>query len=122
MAEIVNRIQTRYPQKLMNDTKWREVWTLIAASEQRLRMKYADSDVWNSDNADRLHGPFPADYVLKHGIRDPGIGGPFTYVEIYSLEIPKSNPGFDAFLNGLKSLGVLPITEHATYIEILGYR
>ena len=122
MAEIVSRIQTRYPQKLMNDTKWREVWTLIAASNQRLRMKYADSDVWNSDNADRLHGPFPADYVLERGIRDPGIGGPFTYAEIYSLEIPKSNPGFDMFCKALGDLGVLPITEHDTYIEILGYR
>jgi len=122
MAEIKHRISSRYPRRLMSDTKWREVWTLITAFRQRIRMTYADSDEWNAANSTRLHGPFPDDYVLNYGIRDPGIGGPFRYFEILAIEIPKLNNDFEEFFIHLDSIGLLPVVNHESHIEIIGYR
>ena len=122
MAEIKNAIQSRYSQRLLNDTKWREIWTLLTKFGQHFRMQYANSDVWNADNKERLHYPLPSHDVLDNGIRDPGVGGPFRYFEIYSIEIPKTNQEFGIFYTHLTDLGTLPLIDHHAYIEILGYR
>lgn len=122
MAGIRNGIQSRYSQRLLNDTKWREIWALLTKFGQHFRMQYANSDVWNADNKDRLQPPLPPNYVLDNGIRDPGVGGPFRFFQIYSIEIPKANTEFNEFFDHLTSIGTLPITDCESYIEILGYR
>lgn len=118
-ANVDKKLRGRYAVRLMNDTKWREVWSLIARHSLRVAMSYADSGDWNSAS---LWGPFSADYVQERGIRDPGIGGPFLYKQILSIRIPKLNQDTSEFMADVVELGELPITESVAQIEIVGYK
>lgn len=118
-SNLDKKLRGRYSVRLMNDTKWREIWSLIARHSLRVAMSYADSLEWHSDS---LWGPFSDDYVQERGIRDPGIGGPFLYKQILSLRIPKLNQDASAFIADVVELGYLPMTETADQIEIVAYR
>jgi len=118
-SSLDEKLRRRYSVRLMNDTKWREIWSLIARHALRVEMSYADRQEWNSDS---LWGPFSDDYVQERGIRDPGIGGPFLYKQILSIRIPKLNQDTSAFVADAGELGELPLVETAEQIEVVGYR
>ena len=118
-ANLDKKLRSQFSVRLMNNTKWREVWSLIARHSLRVAMSYADSGDWNSDS---LWRPFSADYVQERGIRDPGIGGPFLYKQILSIRIPKLNQDTSAFIVDVAKLGELPMTETADQIEIVAYQ
>lgn len=118
-SNIDKKLRSRFSVRLVNDTKWREVWSLIAQHSLRVAMSYADNRDWNSDS---LWGPFSADYVQERGIRDPGIGGPFLYRQILAIRIPKLNQDTSAFMADVIELGDLPMTETVDQIEIVAYK
>ena len=118
-SKIDKKLRNRFSARLMNDTKWREIWLLIARHSLKVAMSYADTEHWNSAS---LWGPFATDYVQQRGIRDPGIGGPFLYKQILSIRIPKLNQDTSAFMADILQLGKLPLVETADQIEIVGYR
>jgi hypothetical protein len=71
----------------MNNTKWREVFQLLANLEIKFAFRL------------QSNGPFAKDYHLytarpkdigTTGITDPGFGGPFSYKDIAELLIPKT--------------------------------
>lgn len=101
----------------MNNTKWREVWTIIAARSLRVQIRFAHDERWNSANAEALFGPFCADIVAQDHIRDPGIGGPFYYREIQTLRILDSSP---ETIRQLRALGQLPTALGNGFIDIAG--
>ncbi len=118
-SNIDKKLRSRFSVRLMNNTKWREVWSLIARYSLRVKMSYADSQQWNSDS---IWGPFSDDYVQERGIRDPGIGGPFLYKQILSIRILKLNQDTSAFIADAGELGELPMTETVEQIEIVAYQ
>ena len=106
----------------MNDTKWREVWTVLCELRLRVHFAYAGDEGWNAANAARLWGPFPMSYVQNDGIRDPGIGGPFRYKQILWIRVPRiAGNDVDAFVARVKSLGQLPLRVERDYVEVRGY-
>ena len=118
-TQLDKKLRNKYTASFMNDTKWRELWTLIAEHSLRLSMAYADDPDWN---AATLWGPFSSNLVGERGIKDPGIGGPFLYKQILSICIPKSNEQFNLFISDVSRLGQLPITESEDSFEIVAYR
>ena len=118
-AKIDKKLRNRFSARLMNDTKWREIWSLIARHALQVAMSYADEPDWNSES---LWGPFSADYVQQRGIRDPGVGGPFLYKQILSVRIPKRDQDTSGFMADAMQLGELPIIDAVDQIEIVGYR
>jgi len=119
-TRIDKKLRRLYSVQLMNNTKWREVWSLIAKLSLRLSMKYADDPNWQSN---ALWGPFRLDDVQENGIRDPGVGGPFLFKQILSIRIPKTfQNDTEAFAAAIGKLGDLPVSETDEYIEILAYR
>lgn len=118
-SNIDRKIRSRFSVRLMNDTKWRELWSLIVQHSLKVTMSYADSQEWNSES---LWGPFPADCVQQHGIGDPGIGGPFLYKQILSIRIPKLNQDTSPFMADAMQLEELPLIDTAEQIEVVAYR
>ena len=118
-SKLDEKLLRKFSVRLMNDTKWREVWSLIVQHSLRVSMSYATDQEWYSEF---LWGPFTEDYVWEKGIRDPGIGGPFLYKEILSIRIPKKNQNTPAFLEDAVSIGQLPINETEEEIEIIAYK
>lgn len=112
----------KLPASLMNNTKWREVWTVLAELRLRIHFAYADQTSWNDDNSGKLQGPFPVDYVQERGIGDPGIGGPFFYKQILWIRVPRIyGNDVGAFCQRVEALGRLPISVGDDFVEIRGY-
>lgn len=106
----------------MNNTKWREVWTVLCELRLRIHFAYADAEDWNRANSRRLWGPFPISYVRTDGIRDPGIGGPFRYNQILWIRVPRiAGNDTDAFIARLESLGQLSLAVDPEHVEVRGY-
>jgi len=102
----------------LNNTKWREVWTIVAAEKLRVQISFVSDDHWNSANAASVFGPFSLHLVEQDHIRDPGIGGPFFYREIRSLRILGTS---DEIILRLRSLGQLPLSVGSNFVELEGY-
>jgi hypothetical protein len=116
------RIRDHFSASLMNDTKWREVWELLASLKLRIHFAYARGHSWNLSNSKTLQGPFPAAWVEERGVRDPGIGGPFRYEEILWIRVPRiAGNDVDAFCARLDALGRLPLRVEPDFVEVRGY-
>lgn len=119
-----------YSIAFMNNTKWREVLTLIG----RMRMKFEIAYVWEERFQPAL--PPTEDQLKETYIADPGVaGGPTEYRDIYSIRIPKAvlsqNPKTgeklqnteigDLFLSEAAQLGTLPLEIKENFIYLYGY-
>jgi hypothetical protein len=121
-GKSATRVRDRFSICLMNDTKWREVWELVASLRLRIHFAYAIDHAWNRSNSEKLHGPFPHTWVEERGIRDPGIGGPFRYEEILWIRVPRiPRNDTETFCRRLDTLGQLPIRVEPDFVEIRGY-
>lgn len=119
-----------YSAALMNNTKWREVLSLIG----RLGIKFEVAYVGRESFQAALP---PSESLLKNTyIADPGVaGGPAEYAEIYSIRILKtslkqspktgeripSTEASDLFLAAAARLGALPLEEKDGFIYVHGY-
>ncbi len=119
-----------YSAALMNDTKWREVLSLLS----RLDISFEVAYVWD----ERFRTPFT---VMEMSLRDshvadPGLGGgPTEYRDIFSIRIPRTLPlrnprtgevqqtieNSDRFLAEAAKLGRLPLREEGGFIYLDGY-
>lgn len=119
-----------YSSALMNNTKWRELLSLVGRMGERFEVAY----VWE----ERFQPAFPPaeDQLKETHIADPGIaGGPAEYIDIYSIRIPKTiwaqNPKTgeklpsteksDRFLTEAAKLGLLPLEIKHDFIYVYGY-
>jgi hypothetical protein len=125
---------------LMNNTKWREVFTILAeqglwcatAWIDEVRQEPEDPS-WPNWNREQHH-PVCLDWIRKDHIADPGIGGPFEYDELLWIRVGqyrqypnhKKLPAFfqdlDRFAAALECLGKIPADRTAEYIQIIGYQ
>jgi hypothetical protein len=114
----------------MNNTKWREVFTVILRYNLHFSIKFKnDNKNFNS------RGNQIKNLINLTGIDDPGIGGPFKYVAIDELFIPYKFQVIDMnrefnqrsqlidnlsikSLAEITSLGKLPILQTETGIAI----
>lgn len=132
--KIDRLISRKYKAKLMNNTKWREVFTCIARLDIRFHIAWID-DANAQTNA--LHR-VSLHEIGERGLHDSGIGGPFHYKEIHCVRIPKVfrvpktmrgevydyddiEQDVDVLLAAIRRLGQLPLTETGDYVEIHGY-
>lgn len=119
-----------YSSAFMNNTKWREVLTLIG----RMGVTFEIAYIWE----ERFQLAFPPteDQLKETYIADPGVaGGPAEYRDIYSIRIPKTvlsqNPKTgekpqnteigDLFLSEAAQLGVLPLEIKENFIYLYAY-
>jgi hypothetical protein len=113
---------------LMNDTKWREVFSCACRHSLWFQISWLHDSSWPSDS---LQHPVAENWLDTNGIRDPGIGGPCFYRDILWIRFPRvrrdlrfgpARQPVQQFVDDLASLGVLPITETDEYVEIRGYQ
>ncbi|MEE9098963.1 MULTISPECIES: hypothetical protein [Pseudomonas] len=119
-----------YSAAFMNNTKWRELLSLIRRIGIQFEVAYVGEERFQTAYA-------PPESLLKNTyIADPGLaGGPTEYSDIYSIRIPKisliQNPKTgerlpstgvsDQFLAEASLLGVLPLEEKDGFIYVHGY-
>ena len=129
-AREIDRAIAAFRVHHMNNTKWREVFALLASGApeiRRVRFKFVDSE-----------------YVIDSNGRMPpvndswcdGFPGPFQYREVEWMEVPREysvrlgnggtplqtrNQEIERFLESLKSLGKLPIKESSAGFRIVAY-
>ena len=124
---------SRYSVTLMNNTKWREVFSVLY---QKVGLPFEVAYV--REEEEFRHASAPHISMLEDDyIKDPGLGGgPTYYKEIFSIRIPRKenyrNPKTGAasiseetskdLLKALHELGQLPIELTDEYIIIYGYR
>jgi hypothetical protein len=119
-----------YSSALMNNTKWREVLSLVGRMGESFEVTY----VWEKRFQSAL--PPAEDQLSETHIADPGIaGGPAEYSYIYSIRIPKkiwtqnpktgekiqSTEKSDRFLMEAAKLGLLPLEIKGDFIYVYGY-
>ena len=125
----IGRELAKYSVHHMNDTKWREVLSLLNSPEcevKRVRLKFIDSE-HVIDSSGR--------FFLMDRVCD-GFPGPFEYREIEWLEVPeryfeqigyKGTPPTERkqdpwpFQKAVDSLGQLPIRDSDNGFRIIGY-
>ncbi len=120
----------QFSAKLMNDTKWREVLTLVGQLSIGFEVAYIGGKGFQFGAISSL------ELLGAHGIADPGIaGGPATYQDIFAIRLfryaKKLNPITGSvspdeslsqeFLSLAKTLGQLPIEVHSDFIYVNGY-
>lgn len=136
-SDVRARILRRYEAALMNNTKWRMVWTALTELRAPFKLAMADADDWNADHADRVHRALPPSLVEDWGIADPGVGGPFLYVQILSVSVPEPEPrspeadtlgmpfqsvhDHELLRTRLLNIGELPLREEPQELQIWGY-
>ena len=126
----IDRAISRFRVRHMNDTKWREVLTVLKSPEcpiRYIRLKFVDSD-----NVILSGGQFT---IVNDSWCD-GFPGPFSFREIEWMDIPKSysvergskgtppsehEQDVSAFRAALDKLGQLPIREQRDGIRIVAY-
>ena len=113
----------------MNNTKWREVFSLAVELECRLLV----SDIRSPSHF--VRGNIDESMIAEDHIRDPGFGGPVTYVQIFALRVERyeatrdpssgrtglSSARADEFLNRLDDLGMIERVLGEDFIEVRGY-
>lgn len=119
-----------YSTELMNNTKWREILSLVGRMGETFEVAY----VW--EERFQLALPPMEEQLKEKYIADPGIaGGPAEYSEIYSIRIPRKiwtqNPRTgeklqsieksDRFLAEAAKLGLLPLEIKDDFIYVYGY-
>jgi hypothetical protein len=127
-------ISRRFKAKLMNNTKWREVFTCLAKSELRFQVAWINAPDFPHDVLHSIN----LSWVGERGLLDPGIGGPCYYKEIAYIRIPtvlrlpkvmrgevysyqEKKQNVESLVAELHSLGQLPLTVMSDYVEIRGY-
>ncbi|WP_154668254.1 hypothetical protein [Pseudoduganella violaceinigra] len=121
----------KFSAKLMNDTKWREVLTLVARLSIQFEFSYVGAKTFQIGSISSL------ELLGEHGIADPGIGGsgPAAYKDILAIRVfrfaKKRNPLTgsvsadealsEEFLRLTGSLGQLPIEVQSEFIYVHGY-
>lgn len=126
----IDRAISRFRARHMNNTKWREVMTLLNSPDcpiHFIRLKFVDSD-----HVIESGGRFP---ILNESWCD-GFPGPFSFREIEWMEIPRTylvqrgtkgtppsqhEQGVAAFRTMLAKLGRLPISDCGNGIRIVAY-
>lgn len=133
--ELDRIISRRYKAKLMNNTKWREVFTCLAKRDIRFQVGWINTPDFPRDT---VHSLFSERLVGERGLLDPGIGGPCYYKEIEYVRIPKvlrlpkvmrgevygyheQEQDVAGLVAELHGLGQLPLTVMSDYVEIRGY-
>lgn len=111
----------------MNDTKWREVFLLIARRNLTFQIAWVGDLVWPTDSYHKVQ----ENLIENNGLRDPGIGGPCVYRDILWIRLPKTvkwgNGNWFAqdlvpFATDLTTLGTMPLQSNEDGIEIRGYQ
>jgi hypothetical protein len=111
---------------VMNNTKWREVFSAVAKYRVQFSVSWVNDRIWNTAS---LHAVLPS-WVAADGIRDPGIGGPCFYREILLIRFPfciqenfgiRKQDAISDLVADLRNLGALPIRKTDEFLEIKGY-
>ncbi|MCL2309254.1 MAG: hypothetical protein FWC42_03115 [Proteobacteria bacterium] len=131
-SELTRRTRARARKFVaqMNNTKWREVFRIIA----RHKIGFQIAWVHGEEPLPTIHGLHNEELIDRTGLRDPGIGGPCFYWEILWLRFPYTlqydnsrghirieTQEIAPFLRELRSLGELPINESSQFVELLAY-
>jgi hypothetical protein len=131
-------ISLKFSTKLMNDTKWRELFTCLARLYLAFKVAYIDDE--NLLLSEKSYY-ISTDLIGDRGIKDPGIGsaGFCLYKQIYCIcinripHIPKTpseqkylyyqrqQNNFNELLKELDKLGQIPINLLDDRLEIHGY-
>jgi hypothetical protein len=126
--KIDRLISLGFSTKLMNDTKWRELFICLAKLDLSFQIAWIDDPSQISNSLYYL----PINLIDDRGIKDPGIGGPFLYKQIYYIRISKSpnkcqsledrhQHKFDRLLTELDLLGQFPLNLLDEWLELYGY-
>ena len=114
----------------MNNTKWREVLTLIAQFQLEFEVAYVGSERFQYGSV------LSTNLLTETYIADPGIAeGPSEYKDIYAIRIPKtimlrnaktgvkipSSEKSDLFQRAAAQLGAIPIKTKEDFIYLYGY-
>lgn len=133
MNEIHARIDkaiASYKCALMNDTKWREVLSLIGAHEMLVQFSFVREEEYKS----LIY--FPENGVEGDHTTDCTVHGPFFLREIFEIRCPRfeekrdSRTGrkyqdesrYNNFIAEINNLGQLPLTENDYGVIISGYQ
>ncbi len=115
-----------YP--LLNNTKWREILTVLAENEVGFVVKLIDQPI------EKCLEYIDCFEIEENRLADGAIGVPTEYSKIQLIQIPKnpksshieyiqgrSTPDISSVINRIVQLGKIPLEEYDTYYEIQGY-
>ncbi|MFZ2725527.1 MAG: hypothetical protein WAX77_04705 [Methylococcaceae bacterium] len=126
----------------MNNTKWREVFKLLARYNIYFKIRWINSpwiDPSNGSLSEVSYNSYPLmlNYIAEDHIQDGGFnGGPFYYEEIEFLQVQKilrqdeyyftkyqdiANDFF-TLVSELKKIGQLPLEINNAYLVINAYK
>jgi len=115
-----------YP--LLNNTKWREIFSILATNEIGFVVKLIDEPINKClDYIDSFE-------IEESRIADGAIGVPTEYSKIQLIQIPKNpeishleymggraTPDILRAINMIQNIGKIKLDEHDDYYEIIGY-
>lgn len=127
-------ISRKYKARLMNNTKWREVFTCLVRLDIRFYIVWIDGPASLRSPPHRVF----LDDIDERGLGDSRIGGPFYYKEIHAVRVPRvlrmpklmrgqvdgyeeSEQEVGRLLEELHQMGQFPLNETDDYVEIYGY-
>lgn len=125
------RRTAKYTSRLMNNSKWREVLTLLLENNAVFEVALIhDESYWRQVQHLTLTD-LATDYI-----KAPGIGGPCLYAEIFAIKLPlkteKRNPQIGktttcqqqsaAIIKQLNALGKLPLSTDENYCTLQAYQ
>ena len=131
-------VEEQYSAWLMNNTKWREVFEVLADRECVFAVDWIYGQSYDAfgtvvDSLRWVNQPIERALVDQAGLRDPGIGGPFDYLCIYSLSVPGKVPSHVACRHDLRiqnidllesrmaELGQLPVVVEQELWKLTAY-
>jgi hypothetical protein len=133
VTKIDKIIASQFKAKLMNNTKWREIFICLAEHKLSFYLVFIENPNAPQNSLHQIN----LSVIEEKGVGDNGIG-PFDYKEIYSLIVPKTvripkrnrneiygyneiKQDSENLLKSLNKLGQLPLIETDETIEINGY-
>ena len=125
LEETISSFQARH----MNNTKWREVLTAALATGCPMEI----STVWEPDRFEVAR--IQKNWLAPDHIRDPGVGGPLEYREIFALRVPRyrlareprtgaqfsCSAHLEQLVEALDTLGQVPVVESDEHLSVIGY-
>ena len=130
MRKTLDVAISRYSCALMNNTKWKEVLTILADARHPFQLASVGQEKFGIEEILSL------DALERTYVKDVLVGGPIMYKDIYALRFPRfksyRNPqtgrvqhredASDAVLKRLCQLGELPLEVMEEHAYIWGYR
>jgi hypothetical protein len=129
-------IARKYKARLMNNTKWREVFRLLGKNDLQFAVGWVNDPDYTTEPCFRI----TEGLVEERGVRDPGIGGggPFLFKELEYVRVPavyrvpkmmrgevygyqEIRQDIKAFLAQLGQLGDVPLVVSEDDVKITGY-